>query len=139
MPPELDTEALETVLRRGPPLRLAVLFGSGARGSMRPDSDVDIGILPVDPDLPFGAEADLQVELELACGRTVDLVRLDQASTLLRNQVAREGRPLLEARDGACQRFRVAATLEYLDFLPTYDAAAERFRRSLIRLAKAPQ
>lgn len=112
-----------------------MLFGSGARGTLRPDSDLDIGIVPKDADLTFNAEADLQTALEQACGRTVDLVRLDNASTLLRGQVARDAHLLLEASRGEFVRFQVTATIEYLDFLPSYDSAAERFRQSLIRHA----
>src|SRR4029453_12035792 len=36
------------------------LFGSSARGRARPDSDVDLGILSVDEDLPRHAELELQ-------------------------------------------------------------------------------
>lgn len=139
MPTEPDTDALQAVLRRGPPLRLAVLFGSGARGELRPDSDLDIGIVPEDPDLPLAAELDLQLELGAAAGRPIDVVRLDRASTLLRGQVARDARLLLEGRPGAFLAFRVRATVEYLDFLPLYDAVAERFRQTLIRQAESPR
>jgi predicted nucleotidyltransferase len=137
--PGPDIDALKDVLRRGPPLRLALLFGSGARGELRPDSDLDVGIVPADPAMPFHAEADLQIDLERTTGRKVDLVRLDKASTLLRGQVARDAQLLLESREGEFRHFRAAATIEYLDFLPLYDAAAERFRQSLLRLAKAPR
>lgn len=139
MPTEPDTEALQAILRRGPPLRLAVLFGSGARGELRPDSDLDIGIVPEDPDLPLAAELDLQLELGAAAGRPIDVVRLDRASTLLRGQVARDARLLLEGQPGAFLAFRVRATVEYLDFLPLYDEVAERFRQTLIRQAESPK
>jgi predicted nucleotidyltransferase len=85
------TDALRRAFAEGPPLRLAVLFGSAARGRTRPDSDVDVGILPNDPDLPLHAELDLQARLERACGRSVDLVRLDRVSSLLKWEVARSG------------------------------------------------
>lgn len=44
-----------------PEVKLAVLFGSTARGQDRPKSDVDLGILldPYSPDLRFRVEADL--------------------------------------------------------------------------------
>ncbi len=133
MPQAPNLDAIKQVLGSGPPLRLAVLFGSGARGTLRPDSDVDIGIVPDDATLSLDAETDLQIALEQACGRPVDLVRLDKATTLLRGQVARDAQLLLEARPGEFGQFRVAATVEYLDFLPLYDSAAERFRQRLLR------
>jgi predicted nucleotidyltransferase len=110
---------LKTVLAAGPRLRLAMLFGSAAKGTMRPDSDVDVAILPEDPDLPLRAELGLQVALTEAAGREVDLARLDRASTLLKWQVARHG-TLLFASDRTS-----------LDFAPAFARAAERFRRRL--------
>lgn len=127
--------SLREVLRRGPPLRLAMLFGSFARRQPRPDSDVDVAILPANPDLPLAAELDLQVALERACGRTVDLVRLDQASTMLRFRVAREGVALLAAPSFEHSRFLAAAAAEHADFAPALAVASERFRR---RVAAGP-
>jgi predicted nucleotidyltransferase len=46
---------LEGALRAGPPLRLALLFGSVARGTQRADSDVDVAILPAAPELSLPA------------------------------------------------------------------------------------
>ena len=38
-------ERLAAPLGAGPPVRLAVLFGSAATGAVRPDSDVDVAVL----------------------------------------------------------------------------------------------
>lgn len=111
-------------------MRLAILFGSFARSEPRPDSDVDIAIVPVDPDLPLAVELDLQVSLERACGRSVDLVRLDRASTLLRFRIAREGVALL-ADPHEHSRFVAAAAAEHADFAPALAIASERFRRHI--------
>lgn len=131
----LDRDAMvariRAVLGEGPRLRLAVLFGSFSRGVARPDSDVDVAILPADPDLPLAEELALQVALERACGRSVDLVRIDRASTLLRFRAAREG--LLLAADPPAEhvRFLRTAAAEYSDFAPALAVAAERFRQRL--------
>jgi predicted nucleotidyltransferase len=116
-------------------VRLAILFGSFARQQQRPDSDVDVAILPADGDLPLAAELDLQVALERACGRTVDLVRLDQASTMLRFRVAREGVALVAEPAFEHPRFLAAAAAEHADFAPALAIASERFRR---RIAAGP-
>jgi predicted nucleotidyltransferase len=121
--------ALRTALGSGPSLRLAVLFGSFARGQQRPGSDIDVAILPVDADLPLGAELDLQVALELACGRAVDLVRLDRASTMLRFRIAREGVALLAEPAFEHPRFVAAAAAEHAEFAPALAVASERFRQ----------
>jgi predicted nucleotidyltransferase len=52
-PAETLLATIGDVLADGPPLRLALLFGSAARGRARPDSDVDLGIIPLDPALPL--------------------------------------------------------------------------------------
>jgi predicted nucleotidyltransferase len=128
---DLGLEDLMSALRAGPPLRLAIMFGSAARGAMHEASDVDIGIIPADPALSLAAELDLQVSLERVCGRPVDLVRLDRAPTLVKWQVARDAKVLLEGAPFEASRFIASAASEYLDFEPTFTEAAERFRKRL--------
>ena len=127
--PALDL--IVAALCSGPPVRLAILFGSTARGTQRIDSDIDIGIVPEDPELSLNEELTLQTELSRVSGRQVDLVRLDRASTLLRWQVVRYGRALVEAEPFAAARFTADAVAEYLDFAPAFERAAENFRRVL--------
>jgi predicted nucleotidyltransferase len=127
-------EELRRVLETGPPLRLAVLFGSGARRGLRADSDLDIGIVPRDPDLSLAAELDLQARLERVSRRHVDLVRLDAASTLLRWEAARHAVLILADRPGELSRFVAAAALEHADFILAFDLSAERFRQRLLAL-----
>ena len=120
------------VLAKGPPLRLGILFGSGARGARRPDSDIDLGIVPRDSELPLAAELDLQARLEHACRCPVDLVRLDRAPTLLRWEVARRGVLVWADPPEGFSRFVATAALEHADLMTTLAHAAERFRRRLV-------
>jgi hypothetical protein len=94
---------------------------------------VDIAIVPVDPDLELARELDLQWSLARACGREVDLVRLDRASCLLRWQVARHGQVLLEAGPFEAARFVAGAASDYLDFQPSLARATDRFQERLTR------
>ena len=125
-------DRIRRVLAGGPPLRLAILFGSGARGELRADSDVDVGIIPRDPDLPLVAELDLQVRLERACERGVDLVRLDRASTLLRWEAARAAVLVLADPPYEFPRFVASAAIEHADLMTLLAPAATRFRQRLI-------
>ncbi len=125
---------LRQALETGPPLRLAVLFGSAARARLRPDSDLDVGILPRDPDLPLRAELDLQAHLERASLRHVDLVRLDRASTLLRWEVARRSLLIVADPPQEFSRFVAAAALEHADFVSAFGTAAARFLQRLLAL-----
>jgi predicted nucleotidyltransferase len=60
---------LTKLLTAGPPLRLALLFGSVARGSDHAGSDLDVAILPVDRELALTDELTLQTCLSLLAKR----------------------------------------------------------------------
>ena len=106
------TRALERLRH----LRLAVVFGSCTTGHARPDSDIYLGIL-LDP----GADVTpaLRVDLERHCGKAVDLVRLDTAPPLLRFEIARSGRLLLQRAPHAWSEFRARAMIDWWDWAPT--------------------
>jgi predicted nucleotidyltransferase len=92
-------------LRKQPNVRLAVLFGSVARGSERADSDLDLLVsLTRDDHL---VRAELVDALQEAAGRRGQLVSLDQAedSPLLLADVLTDGRVLVD-RDGEWPRLR---------------------------------
>ena len=127
--PKLMAE-LAGVLASGPELRLAVLFGSAATGRSHAASDVDIGLIFAREE-SLARELDLQLALERVVGRSVDLVRLDEASTLVRWQVAVHGVPICAAPH-EWSRFRARAASEYADFRPAFEAAAARFQRRLL-------
>jgi predicted nucleotidyltransferase len=138
---QIDASVLarvQAVLADAPALRLAVLFGSAAKGRLRPGSDLDVAILPVRPGDPELDDLSLQTALTLAAGTEVDLIRLDRASTLLKWEVAKNGSPLFERRPGELTRFRVHAASEYADFAPAFAHHAERFRRKLIAEGSGP-
>jgi predicted nucleotidyltransferase len=119
------------VLAAGPPLRLAVVFGSFAKQRARPHSDLDVVILPHDEALSLRAELDLAARLSLETGREVDLVRLDRATTLLRWEIAKDGIPLIADPAWEWLRFRVAAASEHADMAEALDRAARLFRRRI--------
>ncbi len=115
--PEPLHVSLTRVLDRAE-LVLAVLFGSAASGKLQADSDIDLAILPV-ADLGLREELDLQVELERATGRRVDLVRLDQAAPQVRFEVARTGVVLRERSERAWVLFKARAMVDWWDWAPT--------------------
>lgn len=123
-------EALATAVDSVPELKLAVLFGSAAALRDRADSDLDIGVLLAgdrSADLPA-----LRVRLERVTGRIVDLVPLESAPPLLRMEVARHGRVLLEREPGAWSLFCAHAMIDWWDWAPTarlmHETAARRLR-----------
>ena len=121
-------EALES----WPGVRLAVLFGSDARGESDPASDLDVGVL-FEPGLD--STTALEVALARAASRHVDLVRLETAPPLLRFEIARDGRVLLDRSLHAWVDFRARAMTDWWDWAPTArflnSAAASRLRAAL--------
>jgi uncharacterized protein len=124
---------LKAALRTGPPLRLAVLFGSAARGQLRPESDIDVAVLIGEAGLDEAQELALGRALVLAAGTEVDLVRLEQASTLLKWQIATKGTPLYERSPGEFARFRARAASEYIELAPALAHHGEIFRQRLMQ------
>jgi predicted nucleotidyltransferase len=111
-----------------PELKLAVAFGSTARGEARPDSDVDLGILlkPYSPSLRLTTEA----ELGRAAGRPVHVILLDEAPPLLRFEIARDGVLLLERSEGLWPSFKAQAMIDWWEWAPTaHKINAEVIRR----------
>jgi len=100
-----------------PEVKLAVLFGSTARGEARKGSDVDLGVL-LDPDTRE-VRRKVLVHLDRAAGREVDLVFLDEAPPLLRFEISRDGMLLFERQEGLWTGFKVKAMVDWWDWAPT--------------------
>lgn len=96
---------LREALRTEPNVRLAVLFGSAARGEDAPGSDVDL--LVEMEDSALGRVADLGAKLEALLGRRVDVVTREQAEAAphLLADAAAEGRAIVD-REGHWPRLR---------------------------------
>jgi len=91
--------ALRGALRSERNVRLAVLIGSAARGTLRGGSDVDVLVELADAN--WRAEDRLRERLARAAGRPVDLVALEAAAQdpMLLDSALRDGRVLVD-RDG---------------------------------------
>lgn len=115
-------DALRRVLESEPRVAYALLFGSGGRGTLRPDSDLDVGLGLVPATSMTALElGDLASRLETAAGRPIDLVLLDEASPGLAYRAFKDGRLLLERNRRALVERKARAILEYLDFKPVED------------------
>jgi uncharacterized protein len=96
-PPQIDDvltelKALEKPLReRG--LAALALFGSTAKGTARPDSDIDV-LIDVAPNVRFSLVDLVSVKdfLEDQLGRTVDVVTREGLDPAIRDRVIREAR-----------------------------------------------
>jgi uncharacterized protein len=131
-------DSIRQVLRAGPPLRLAILFGTRARGTARPDSDLDLAIIPVDAALSLRDENLLVANLERATGVEVDLVRLDRATPALRWRIARDGIVLLSNPPHLAPRFLARAGIEHDDMRELEVQAMRRYRSRLAAAVPEP-
>ena len=116
-----------------PEVKLAVLFGSTARGQAGPRSDVDLGVL-LEPDTP-DVRSRVESELWRATDRTLDLIFLDKAPPLLRFEIARDGVLLHQEQDHLWTDFKTRAMLDWWDWAPyarMFTEAAVRRLRSKI-------
>jgi predicted nucleotidyltransferase len=88
--------ALREALRPERNVRLAVLIGSAARGTLRESSDVDVLVELADPN--WRMHDRLRERLGSAAGRPVDLVAVEAAleDPLLLDAALREGRVLVD-------------------------------------------
>jgi predicted nucleotidyltransferase len=92
--------ALNRALRTEPNVRLALLYGSAARGDDGAGSDVDL-LVDLREDTPSAA-TELALRLERALGRAVDVARLRRANRdapLLVLEAVEDGRVLVDRDD----------------------------------------
>lgn len=113
----MDLEALRKALADQPAVQLAVLFGSTARGSGGPRSDVDLALRlrPATTEARRAAVA----AAGRATHREIDFIDLDTAPPLLRFQIARDGKVLVEREPRMWTGFKARAMIDWWDWAPT--------------------
>jgi predicted nucleotidyltransferase len=124
--PELDQQIVRAV-EAIPGIAALAVFGSRASGRGRPDSDLDVAVLPA----PGADRRRLQIGVavalaDLAPEGRVDVVLLDEAPELLRHNVLATGRLVLCRDARAWRDLRVWTMREHGDREPARDL----FRRA---------
>lgn len=119
-----------------PDLRIAILFGSLARGEARAGSDIDLAVLAGEP-LSSATICEIVGAVAEATGRPVDLVDLvdlARAGEPLLGEILRHGRFVLESDVEARAELARRHIFESTDFLPYRERIlAERRRAWLTR------
>lgn len=115
-------------LRTLPDVRLAVLFGSTARGDEHEGSDLDVLVRFSEPSLR--SRSRLIERLESAVPREVQLVAIEDASPLLLADVLRDGRVLVD-RDADWRRLKRKASKIHVEA----EAARDQLDEDLNELA----
>ena len=102
--PDPTVQAIREFLQGRRDVRLALVFGSRARGTATPTSDVDVAVGASGIDL-LGLAADLS----RATGLEVDAVSLEDVGVPLLARIVREGVLVHEARRGTAAAWRAQA------------------------------
>lgn len=120
------TAAVGAGLERFPQLTFAVLFGSAAAGRMRPDSDIDVAVygaaggrLEIEREREIDRETELQIALERATQRNVELLILNRAPATVCAAALTTGRIVLMRDRAFYTRYLLAVTSAATDFLQT--------------------
>jgi predicted nucleotidyltransferase len=123
-------ETLKKALQAHSGLRLALLFGSCALSTQRPDSDVDVavdmgGVMAVEQHLS------LISDLALATGRAVDLIDLRTVGEPLLGQILQSGRRI-GGEHAVHAQYITRHVMDVEDFVPYQERILRERRQAWI-------
>ncbi|MCX7840160.1 MAG: nucleotidyltransferase domain-containing protein [Anaerolineae bacterium] len=133
--PQVDYAGLARYFATQPDVVVAYLFGSVAKGSARPQSDVDIAVLfdaRLNAEQRLQRERDIVGDLSCFATRTIDVRSLHCVSPVFVAQVLRYGQLLYARHPHERIEFEVRAMSTYLDTQPL----REFFKRHLFQEIK---
>jgi len=117
------------ILADYPEIAAAWIFGSESRGTARPDSDLDVGLV-----LRDRTRTALDIYRDLAAiaarverlvpGRRVDVVLLEPQGPVFRHTALSEGHLVYDADPERRVDFESDTCVRYFDYLPTHQIAA---------------
>ena len=107
---------IQQILTRHGGIRVAILFGSLAKGRATPESDLDLAVLM---DAPLSAETKMVLidDLSQAIGRPVDLIDLRVAGEPILGQILKHGIRLLGSDTDYAELIK-RHLFEEADFMP---------------------
>lgn len=104
-------------LSQNPNVSAGLIFGSAAADRLRPESDFDLALLFAPMRVPDDETILLmRADLEEIVARNVDLIVLNQASTILAFQIIKTGAVIFCRDRRSLEQFIVRLITEYADF-----------------------
>jgi predicted nucleotidyltransferase len=111
-----NRESIAHTLRKAlSEVQFAYVFGSFLQRSFTAESDIDLAVEFGEP-LGWDARVELATELQSSVGHEVDIIDLHTADPIIRMQVLRYGKLLIETDATARRNFEIRTISEYLDF-----------------------
>lgn len=113
-------------------LQLMILFGSCAINMNKTNSDIDLAIYARDLDLIEEKKIVLLNKLAKIFHRDIDLILLNKANSLLKFNIAREGKLIYEKKEGMYKIFQVRAMSEHNDARKFYELDRQYINNYLV-------
>ena len=128
--PNLECSRIWQILEGNPHVRLAVLFGSLAKGNAKRDSDLDLAIAT---DHPLDSKQRMQLiaELATAIGRPIDLVDFAVIGEPLLGQIMVHGQRIM-GDDAHYARLLSTHLFAEADFMPYQTRILQERRKAWI-------
>lgn len=124
-----DLKKVVEYLSREGPVIAVYLFGSTAKGKETAKSDIDLGIL-LKEDFDFLADFTYKLRLmgvlKDITGKTVDIVFINRADSILQYQIRKYGKVIFESDRTGRIEYEVQARKNYFDFLPMHKKYMEK-------------
>lgn len=107
----------------------AWLFGSVAKGTNGPNSDIDIAVLMtagIASEQRFDLRLELMDRAEEICQEKVDVIDMESAPLYLQHQIRKTDYLVVEKDKSRRVQFDVKSRREYFDFKPVMDYRTKR-------------
>lgn len=130
---ELPLDEIRRVLRQHA-VRIAYVFGSMARGTASPGSDLDLAVLftePWDAHRSFDVAAQIQTTITRLVHRPVEVLVLNDANALARFEATCHGLTLLCENEDERIRFELRVRSQYEDYLHIQSFYVQALRERL--------
>lgn len=130
-------ERMRPTIAAQPVIAVAWLFGSAARGTMRSDSDVDVGVVfanGIPGDERERVLTDLASRLEAATApHPIEVINLEEQGPVFVHRALRDGKRIVVNDEERRVEFEANAIVRYLDWKPTWDLAANEQQAGMRR------
>jgi predicted nucleotidyltransferase len=107
---------LTNLFAHEPSVQLALVFGSAARGALKPESDIDVAVL-AHHRLSHAEKRALIEQIALSTGRAVDLIDLADVGQPLLGQIMKNAKRV-KGTDSQLASLMTRNALDEADFMP---------------------